>query len=35
MVQVVHVDAFGDQPALDAYECKLCKHIVSRLREEQ
>ena len=30
MVQVVHVDAFGEQPALDAYECPICRHILSR-----
>jgi uncharacterized protein with PIN domain len=35
LVRVVHVDAFGDQPGLDAYECEKCKHIMSRIREGQ
>ena len=30
MVPAVHVDAFGDRPALDAYECPICRHILSR-----
>ena len=33
MVSVVHVDLFQNQPGLDAYECRKCGHIVSRLTE--
>ena len=33
MVRVVHVDPFGTQPGLDAYQCPKCGHIVSRLTE--
>jgi hypothetical protein len=33
MVQIVHVESFGDQPALEVYECRNCGHFVSQLRE--
>jgi hypothetical protein len=33
MVQVAYIDSFGGQPALEAYECPKCKHIMSRLTE--
>jgi transcription elongation factor Elf1 len=33
MVQIVHVDSLGDQPALEVYECRNCGHFVSQLRE--
>ena len=33
MVAIVHIDSFGNQPALDAYECGKCGHVVSRLSE--
>jgi hypothetical protein len=34
MVQVAYIDSFGGQPALEAYECPKCKHIMSRLTEK-
>ena len=33
MFRVVHVDSFRTQPGLDAYQCRKCGHIVSRLTE--
>ena len=33
MVIVAHIDSFGNQPGLDAYECRQCGHIVSRLTD--
>jgi hypothetical protein len=33
MVHLVHIDSFGDQPGLDAYECPNCRHVLSHLRE--
>ncbi len=33
MVPIAHIDSFGGEPALDAYECPKCKHVVSRLTE--
>jgi hypothetical protein len=34
MVQVVHIDTFGEQPGLNAYECPTCHHLTSLVVEE-
>jgi hypothetical protein len=31
MVQIAHIESFGGQPALEAYECPKCKHTMTRL----
>ena len=33
MVQIAHIELFGGQPALEAYECPKCKHTMTCLIE--
>jgi hypothetical protein len=35
MVRVVHIDAFGDMRALDAYECSRCGGVKYYTRRDQ